>query len=565
MRPVYGKKRAAKKLAIRSAMLLSAMPVMSVKNIVAEETTGIEESTETEKNFLAEENTENEKWKQPYESEVTLTTVRGVGAVVFHFALGDSISENLWTRSFHDIINVDVKTDWVSNDYDVKLNLAMATGKLPDVFVVNTSQLKQLEDAGMLADLTDVYEKWGSDRLKTILGAEEAVFETACVDDRLYAIPQLSSGYHPELLWLRKDWMETLEASYPTTVDELEDILLGMKALSGDYSFAVGEDLDSLYHLAIAWNAYPTFWLKQEDGTLVYGSVTEEMKDALAAWQRWYKEGILRKDFANLNFDAVSEDISDGKAGAMTYRSAWGWVYGIDEVARQGVDACFYPCEIPTVTGEAAIYPRAFQNNGYIVVNKNCENPDAVIKLIDYYVYILNDAYQDGDLTYDEIIEYTQNNMQHATAPFAVTNSTSDYERYAMIQEALETGDESVLKTGVAAETYHGVKRWLEENDPACVGYGVQFGGAQSGVGIADRIIKDGRVKLSALWGTQPQELIEYGDTLDDILREGFIRIIMGERDISYFDTLVQQWYEAGGSLVTEAVNEAENGTKKEE
>ncbi len=495
------------------------------------------------------------KWKEPYDTPVTLTTVRGTGSVAFHFDPGDSISDNLWTRSFQNVLNVTVKTDWVSSDYDIKLNLAMAAGKLPDVFVVNTEQLKRLENAGMLTDLTDVYETWGSDRLKSILGAEEAVLETATVDDRLYAIPQLSSGYHPGLLWLRSDWMEELKKENPKTVDELEEILLGMKELSGNYSFAVGEDLDSLYHLAIAWDAYPGFWQRQEDGTLVYGSVTNQMKEALFDWQRWYQEGIFRKDFANLNNDAVSKDISDGKAGAMTFRSAWGWVYGIDEVKSQGADACFWPCEIPTVTGKKAVYPRNFKNNGYIVVNRNCKNPEAVIKLIDYYVYILNDAYQDGTMSYDEIVQYTQNNMQHATAPFTVTNSTSDYERYEMIQQALETGDESVLKTGGAAEVYHGIKRWNEQKDLSCVGYAVQFDGEKSGVGIADQIIKEGRVVLSGLWGEEPQELIEYGDTLDDILREGFIRIIMGESDISYFDTLVQEWYEAGGEIVTEAVN----------
>ena len=146
---------------------------------------------------LAEE--ADPKWKEPYDTPVTITTVRGTGAVAFHFDPGDSISDNLWTRSFQNVLNVTVKTDWVSSDYDIKLNLAMAAGKLPDVFVVNTEQLKRLENAGMLADLTDVYETWGSDRLKSILSAEEAVLETATVDDRLYAIPQLSSGYHPEL------------------------------------------------------------------------------------------------------------------------------------------------------------------------------------------------------------------------------------------------------------------------------------------------------------------------------------------------------------------------------
>ena len=509
---------------------------------------------------LAEE--ADPKWKEPYDTPVTITTVRGTGAVAFHFDPGDSISDNLWTRSFQNVLNVTVKTDWVSSDYDIKLNLAMAAGKLPDVFVVNTEQLKRLENAGMLADLTDVYETWGSDRLKSILSAEEAVLETATVDDRLYAIPQLSSGYHPELLWLRSDWMEELKKENPKTVDELEEILLGMKELSGNYSFAVGEDLDSLYHLAVAWDAYPGFWQRQEDGTLVYGSVTDQMKEALCDWQRWYQEGIFRKDFANLNNDAVSKDISDGKAGAMTFRSAWGWVYGLDEVKSQGVEACFWPCEIPTVTGKKAVYPRNFKNNGYIVVNRNCKNPEAVIKIIDYYVYILNDAYQDGTMSYDEIVQYTQNNMQHATAPFTVTNSTSDYERYEMIQQALETGDESVLKTGGAAEVYHGIKRWNEQKDLSCVGYAVQFDGTKSGVGIADQIIKEDRVVLSGLWGEQPQELIEYGDTLDDILREGFIRIIMGESDISYFDTLVQEWYEAGGEIVTEAVNRMSIGCR---
>ena len=55
--------------------------------------------------------------------------------------------------------------------------------------------------------------------------------------------------------------------------------------------------LDSLYHLAVAWDAYPGFWQRQEDGTLVYGSVTDQMKEALCDWQRWYQEGSFSKGF----------------------------------------------------------------------------------------------------------------------------------------------------------------------------------------------------------------------------------------------------------------------------
>ena len=57
---------------------------------------------------LAEE--ADPKWKEPYDTPVTITTVRGTGAVAFHFDPGDSISDNLWTRSFQNVLNVTVKT-----------------------------------------------------------------------------------------------------------------------------------------------------------------------------------------------------------------------------------------------------------------------------------------------------------------------------------------------------------------------------------------------------------------------------------------------------------------------
>ena len=46
------------------------------------------------------------------------------------------------------------------------------------------------------------------------------------------------------------------------------------------------------------------------------------------------------------------------------------------------------------------------------------------------------------------------------------------------------------------------------------------------------------------------------GSTLDDLLIEGYSKIITGAEDISYYDTLMQDWRRAGGDAVTAAVNE---------
>ena len=44
--------------------------------------------------------------------------------------------------------------------------------------------------------------------------------------------------------------------------------------------------------------------------------------------------------------------------------------------------------------------------------------------------------------------------------------------------------------------------------------------------------------------------------TLNDLLQEGFTKIIVGQEPIDYFDTLVENWKRAGGEQATKEVNE---------
>ena len=41
--------------------------------------------------------------------------------------------------------------------------------------------------------------------------------------------------------------------------------------------------------------------------------------------------------------------------------------------------------------------------------------------------------------------------------------------------------------------------------------------------------------------------MINSGTTLEDILTEGFTKIIIGDQPIDYFDTVVDNWKAAGG------------------
>ena len=495
-----------------------------------------------------------------YDTPITLTTIVAQTLTTScpeGVTLDDNPWKTLWNSKGIDVQYTSVAADF--EDMPTKINLAITAGEFPDFASVSYATYKELLEADMLTDMTDIFEQYASDDLKKLMYADGGVMASNVTKDgRLYGLVQpadyLDKG---GVVAIRTDWLQELGLSEPKSMADVWDIAAAFKEnnMGGTCTIGLGatkeiSDMLAMKYLINAEGGLVSTWLEQ-DGELVYSLIQPEMKTALSALHDKYASGLLDQEYGTKSEQQLFEDAVSGKSGVVicnmtapfyldngiSLGQEWGYYPLYNE------DGGFAPVEVSTSIGSV------------VVVSKDCKNPEAVIKIIDYYVYILNDAYQDGTMSYDEIVQYTQNNMQHATAPFTVTNSTSDYERYEMIQQALETGDESVLKTGGAAEVYHGIKRWNEQKDLSCVGYAVQFDGTKSGVGIADQIIKEDRVVLSGLWGEQPQELIEYGDTLDDILREGFIRIIMGESDISYFDTLVQEWYEAGGEIVTEAVN----------
>ena len=52
---------------------------------------------------------------------------------------------------------------------------------------------------------------------------------------------------------------------------------------------------------------------------------------------------------------------------------------------------------------------------------------------------------------------------------------------------------------------------------------------------------------------------MDSGSTLDDILTEGFTRIIIGDKPADYFDTVVKDWKTAGGEQATKEMNEIYN------
>ena len=67
----------------------------------------------------------------------------------------------------------------------------------------------------------------------------------------------------------------------------------------------------------MAFSKYPTYWIEDKDGSLVYGSTTPEMKQALTTLSELYADGLIDNEFYVNDNQKAAEALVNGKCGAM--------------------------------------------------------------------------------------------------------------------------------------------------------------------------------------------------------------------------------------------------------
>jgi putative aldouronate transport system substrate-binding protein len=309
-----------------------------------------------------------------------------------------------------------------------------------------------------------------------------------------------------------------------------------------------------MYMLAPAWKAYPELWV-WKGNSIAYGGIQPEMREVVRAFADWYQKGYLRKDFMTLDSAAVREDVVSGKTGIQMFYQWWGYGYGVDMIGSQGLEAYFDAYEMPSADSSKVLHPMPFDNEGYLVINKNCKNIDAAIKCISYVSYIYNDAVQQGIMTKEELFVWNATADLHTMLPFKMNDSLSENQQYIQVQAAIRANDPSVIKDPTAIIKYEGARNWIEKKDPTGFGFYSQLYGPHCAYNDNDIIIREKRMLPTATMGPPPEELNSYGSTLSDILLEGFTKIVIGDQPLSYFDTVVAEWKAAGGDNATAAVN----------
>ena len=81
---------------------------------------------------------------------------------------GQTLEDNFWLDTYRDELGINVVYDWIvkgDDEYSQKINITIATGELPDIMSVTATQMVQLAEADLIADISDVYEAYAADSL----------------------------------------------------------------------------------------------------------------------------------------------------------------------------------------------------------------------------------------------------------------------------------------------------------------------------------------------------------------------------------------------------------------
>lgn len=489
---------------------------------------------------------------------------------------GDNVDNNFFTRYTMDKINVQTKTIWSVDEtaYVEKITLDMASDNLPDIFSISNDNyllFLTLVENGMLADLTEAYEKCANWYLKdTAASFDFAHFEPYTIDGKLYGIPTGRYGYEHNMFWVRGDILDELgiKSEDIRTLEDIENLLVTFKEKYPDKIPLALNYQDPLTNYGVSFSAdpiamlngaQPRQWVWDEDGSVVYGSTQPGMKEALKTLNDWYTRGLIDMEFATRSGTGVMDALTTS-GEALSWFAPWWFGWNVSDLYTNVEGAYVVPINAPLNDAGEYHVPWGPEAGSVMLISAKCEHPEAAIKLLNI----------DFDMTrgFDEELTRQWDNARDENNP----------DRLVVKMNQLEPGGINIEYNNVVPTFGHGVKTYIETGDmsgltcPMEVSETLMAAGYASGDPMYQDSYSRGVYLSRAIAApmTDAENVIihkpaftqvtpSYSDLWPSLLtleRVAMLQFVMGERPVDEFDSFVEQWLAEGGQTLTDEINE---------
>ncbi|MCH1624473.1 extracellular solute-binding protein [Ferdinandcohnia quinoae] len=441
--------------------------------------------------------------------------------------------------------NIDYKPEIIpQGDYTEKSSAIVAGGSMPDLvgFQAGDSRFYQWAEEGAFLPLDDYLKHY-----KTLGGIPDSIYNAFKVNGHIYGIPRYTNPY-PLTPIVRKDWLENLGLELPTNYEELKEIAIAFTNDDPDqngekdtYGVAIGENINPNFNMGAYWD-FNSWYHQNDEGQYIPGIISEGRKELVQFFADLYAANAMTKDFAVLNWADTNGEFYSGKAGIFI-----GGVSGMSEDYMSGLldidpEAEFVaipPFEAPD--GSVG-FTRGSGNSGILALNaKLADDPGKIyraLELVDFgKTYFAKEERNPDNADFDwmwgkEGVGY---NMEDGS-PVYVSNFSSD---------------------GLSPSTYFLDNREHVPSD-AAIKYADDYSlpAMKALVDSLQQMFESNKMYVDPANGVISQVNQEKGTDLTQFVMNEQAKMIAGQRSVSDWDQLVEEYLQRGGADLIKEMNE---------
>lgn len=521
-----------------------------------------------------------------YDEPVTVKIgVSYAAASDFTFYGDETVEDNAWIDLYKaNNIIPEILYEVDPSQEATKLSTAIMSGDYPDIFMGTGAEYENYVESGVVADITEAYEKYASEELKAYMQSDAGMaLESLYIDGKLYGLPKVTDPYSgAHVMWIRQDWLDNLGLEIPKT---MEDFVKVAHAFTYDDPDQNGEN--DTYGLALdginilndsIGNTEPIFrafgsylgkdgltYIENEDGEIVWGgSNTESMKQALQVLRDMYEDGSLAKDFITMDTNSIFTEAGAGRCG-IWFGPNWGGMNPAIDATQNDINCHIVAAAVPTGLDVPTKSYAASSANEVYFVSSQCENPELLVKLWNLSVKYQNAEYctpEEYNMYFGDSANYTgwKTSIIRGEAPNGRATNLA-------LVEALESGDASNLNAK-QAENYESMKAYIDAVangtfDPTDttqqrgLSLYTVHADPNSAWSVLHTMIEQNDYQLAAYNGIPSEEVSNVSTTLQKLLVETIVKIITGADEVESYDKFLENWYAMGGQTAIDEANSA--------
>lgn len=538
---------------------------------------------EVSNNIIQENITANKLIAKKYDKPVTIEVVLGYSDSINPKTPSEVTPETATLiKLLKKDLNIEIKYKWiVSNDqYNAKFAAELAVGNLPDIVKVTPTQFQYLYEQGKLADLTETYKKYSNETINNITNYDGNIIKTGIRDGKLLGLPNVQySGQQLGQIYYRMDILAKVGIKkLPSTIEEFENICDKLMntdwdndGIIGEPIIAAGKDYENqLAGFVPFFMAYSTTtkgWYENKKGILEYGGVDKNLIKPIRKLNEWYIKRYIHSDFAaldsytNMNNSDLIKGIINGDYPIVC--GSW-WIpnYPLNYSVNKNPNAQWVIG--PTLSEDGnlpEIFVPRYLIDTFTVVSKDCKNPEAIFKIMDYtanYESKIDSPVYQKNMTEKEREEY--NSYVQNWLPWEVYMPTSIIDNYNAINKVITKGLKEIPKEYVQKNTEFW-KAWNSYNEYIknplnASGWGMYFSRVSPNGGVAN--MKNLYEKASVNYDESyvcTDTMTKKEKSLKKYQNFIFLRMIMGEIPLDFFNEYIHEWNIRGGNDIKNELN----------